>query len=76
VRNERFHLVNNQELYDLDADPLENENVAGVHPDVIANMRRAYGAWWGEARLGMVNELAEGPAVNPFKQLYWLQMPY
>ncbi len=73
VRNERFRLVNNTELYDLDADRGETTNVIDQHPEVVAGMRAAYDAWWQEARAGMSNEDAIGPDVNPFKAAYWSQ---
>ncbi len=73
VRNARFRLVNNSELYDLEADPGETTNVIDQHPDVVADMRGAYDAWWAEARAGMVNEDAVGPKINPIKALYWQQ---
>jgi len=73
VRNARFRFVNNSELYDLKSDPGETTNVIDEHPDVVARMRKAYDAWWAEARQGMVNEDAVGPDVNPIKALYWKQ---
>ena len=39
VRNQRFHLVNNTELYDLPVDPGEKTNVADKHPDVVARLK-------------------------------------
>jgi arylsulfatase A-like enzyme len=73
VRNARFRLVNNRELYDLQSDPGETTNVIDEHPEVVAGMRKAYDAWWAEARRGMVNEEAVGPKINPIKALYWRQ---
>jgi arylsulfatase len=73
IRNQRFRFVNNKELYDLQADPGETRNVVTQHPEMIADMRRAYDGWWIEARRGMVNEEARGPDVNPFKSRYWRQ---
>ncbi len=73
VRNARFRFVNNTELYDLQTDPGETTNVIDQHPQVVAEMRAAYDAWWQEARAGMVNEDVVGPNVNPFKALYWQQ---
>lgn len=73
VRNARFRFVNNVELYDLQSDPAETTNVIEQHSEVVADMRRAYDAWWQEARAGMVNEDAMGPDANPFKALYWRQ---
>ncbi|MEX2316636.1 MAG: arylsulfatase, partial [Pirellulales bacterium] len=73
VRNGRYRFVNNLELYDLESDPGETTNVIDGHPQVVAEMRNAYDAWWSEARRGMVNEDAVGPKINPMKALYWEQ---
>jgi arylsulfatase len=75
VRNERFRLVNNVELYDVKADPGEKRNVIGEHPEEVARMRAAYDAWWAEILPCLENEDAVGPKVNPFKDEYWRQFP-
>jgi len=56
VRKGRFKLVDNTDLYDLEADPGEKRNVLKDHPDVVADLRAAYDAWWDEALTHMVNE--------------------
>ena len=73
IQNARFTLVNNQELYDLKADPGESKNVLTEHPDVVAKLRAAYNQWWEEVQPLLVNENAVGPKMNPFKELYWKQ---
>jgi arylsulfatase len=73
VRNSRFRLVNNKELYDIKADPGETTNVIDQHPRAVAAMRAAYDQWWEEVLPAMENEDAVGPAQNPFKVLYWKQ---
>lgn len=73
IRNRRFRLVNNQELYDLDADPGETTNVIEQYPYVVATLRVAYDEWWESILPRLVNEDAVGPPVNPFKDLYWKQ---
>ena len=73
VRNARFQLVNDKELYDLKADPGETRNVIAEHPEVVAKMRAAYDQWWSEILPALENENAIGPKVNPFKELYWKQ---
>jgi arylsulfatase A-like enzyme len=75
VRNTRFRLVNNQQLYDIQADPGETTNVIGRHPEVLAAMRAAYDRWWAEVLPCLENEDAVGPKVNSFKELYWRQFP-
>ena len=73
VRNNRFQLVNNSELYDLKVDPGEMTNVIAEHVEVVAKMRGAYDRWWSEILPTLENEDAVGPSVNPFKELYWKQ---
>lgn len=73
IRNTQFRLVENKELFDLQADPGETTNVIEQHPEVVAKLRAAYDTWWDEVQPLLVNEDAIGPAVNPYKELYWKQ---
>ncbi|MHB8902737.1 MAG: arylsulfatase, partial [Thermoguttaceae bacterium] len=73
IQDSRFSLVNNRELYDLKADPGETRNVIAEHPDEVAKLRAAYDRWWDEVQPLLVNENAVGPAINPFKELYYKQ---
>ncbi len=73
IRDARFSLVNNTELYDLKADPGQARNVLAEHPEVVARLRAAYEAWWREVVPSLENDEAVGPAVNPFKARYWRQ---
>ena len=73
IRNHRFTLVNDRELYDLRADPGESRNVLAEHPGEVAVLRAAYDEWWKDVLPRLVNETAVGPKVNPFKELYWKQ---
>ncbi len=73
IQNSRFTLVNNEELYDLKADPGETRNVIAEHPDVAAALRTAYDQWWSDIQPLLVNENAVGPKMNPMKELYWKQ---
>ncbi len=74
IRNHRFKLVNNEELYDLAADPAESRNVISEHPLVAARLRLAYEHWWAEVLpSALASDMATGPKVNPFKEAYWVQ---
>ncbi|MHC4476396.1 MAG: arylsulfatase [Planctomycetota bacterium] len=73
VRNQRFRLVNNEELHDIQNDLGETENVIEKFPDVVAEMRRAYDRWWNEVLPAMVNEDAPHAEENPFRVLYLKQ---
>lgn len=46
ARSQRWKLVDGKELYDILADPAETKNVADEHPDVVAQMRKGYEAWF------------------------------
>jgi arylsulfatase len=73
VRNSRYRLVNNRELFDLQTDPGESHNVIADHADVVGKLRAAYDSWWDEALPALENENAVGPKYNPFHVLYWRQ---
>lgn len=46
VAQGRWRLVNRDELYDLETDPGQRQDVAAAHPGVVAALRDAYEAWW------------------------------
>ncbi|MDR3623272.1 MAG: arylsulfatase [Paludisphaera borealis] len=70
IRDDRYALVNNTELYDLQTDPGQKTDVAAAHPDVLARLRQAYKAWWLDVLPRLENEDAVGPKVNPYKEWY------
>jgi arylsulfatase A-like enzyme len=65
VRNEEWRLVG-KKLFNIDEDPLETKDVASEHPEVAAEMLKAYGKWWDEVRPLMVNEDAPLDIGKPF----------
>ena len=71
IRDARFKLVNDSELYDLRADPGETRNAIGEHPEVVGRLRREYERWWTEMLPQLEHEWVIGPGVNPFKAAYW-----
>ncbi len=62
VMTDRWRLVNGKELHDVKADPGQRTNVATAHPDVVAELRAAYEAWWNgtSARFGEYCEIVLG----------------
>jgi arylsulfatase A-like enzyme len=74
IRNQRFRLVNETELFDMEHDPGQKANVIDQHPEVVAAMRVAYDRFWKEARPLMVNETAPMSPTRPFHELYRQQM--
>ena len=55
----RWRLVDNTSLYDLSTDPRQTRNEMTRYPDVVAQMRSYYEAWWAEV----------APTVNTFSRL-------
>jgi len=79
VREGRWSLVNTQnkpeawELYDIEADPGEQHNLASKHPDVVQRLANTYDNWWQQVQPDLVNEDVDGPAENPFRTAFWQQ---
>ena len=64
----QWRLVHGTELYDVNADRAQEHDVASTHPEIVANLRRRYEAWWStvEPRLNDFVPLSVGAAAqNP-----------
>jgi len=48
VMNDRWRLVNGEELYDLSADPKQVKDLAAEYPDVVRQMRGEYDGFWND----------------------------
>ena len=48
VMTSRWRLVNGEELYDIKADPGQQQDVAPSHPQVVKRLRDFYDSWWAE----------------------------
>lgn len=74
VRNEKWRLVglseNKISLYNIQTNPDERINVAGQHPEVVANLLNSYENWWNEARPLMVNDGIKQDKTLFFKKAY------
>ena len=46
ARNQRWKLVNGQELYDLASDPAESKDLSAEQPAIAAKLRQEYEAWF------------------------------
>src|SRR5262249_51223966 len=73
IRNGRYTLVNNAELYDLEGDRGEHKTLTAAPPEAAAEPRAAYDRWGADVPPRLENEDAVGPKVNPFKERYWKQ---
>jgi len=75
VRSARYSLVNTGlrkkwELYDIQSDPGEKQDIAAGHANVIRAMDAAYEKWWDEILPLLENENAVGPKTPPFQELF------
>jgi arylsulfatase A-like enzyme len=46
VMTDRWRLVNGTELYDVQADPGQTDDLASVQAKVVRNLRERYDTWW------------------------------
>jgi arylsulfatase len=72
VRDQRYSLVNNKELYDLKNDLAQKHNIIAEHPAITARLKAGYDAWWKSLDKSFVNESAylTAPKKNAFKELW------
>jgi arylsulfatase len=80
VRNSRWAMVSetggaepNWQLFDLQTDYAQKNNVLSQHPEVAQELSAAFDTWWSESLPLMVNEQVFGPRINPFWALYFDQ---
>ncbi len=57
---DRWRLIQDRELYDVQADPGQKQNVLADHPEVTAKMRAHYKRWWAGV----------APRVNEFSPIH------
>ena len=48
VLTNRWRLVSGTELYDIKADPGQQEDIASQHPEVVSRLRNEYEDWWSD----------------------------
>jgi hypothetical protein len=67
VMTDRWRLINGTELYDIEADPGQKRDLAAAHPDLVAELRRHYEAWWRslEPAFDEYVRIGVGGAENP-----------
>ncbi len=68
VMTSRWRLINGKQLYDIKADPGQQNDVATGHPQVVSRLTAFYDAWWQELLPTFSNDTAiylGHPADNP-----------
>ena len=74
LRNQQYRFVNNSELFDMQTDPGQTQNIIDQHPDVVEQFRTFYSQWWLDTKPLLVNESAPMSATRPYHELYQQQM--
>ena len=46
IATEKWRLINGGELYDIQADPGQHNNIAAQHPDVVNDLTKKYDDYW------------------------------
>lgn len=66
---QRWRLVHDRELYDLDKDPAQTNNVIERHPDVVQKLRAHYDQWWAkvEPNLDRFQPISVGGPEDPVR---------
>jgi len=72
VRSQKFRLVET-ELYDMEKDPNQTVDVSDQYPELVADMRKQYEAFWDEVRPLMINENVPLAKERPFHVDYFAQ---
>ena len=75
VRDSRYSLVRGGkgwELYGMEKDIGQKQDIAAKHPEIVKKMSVAYDEWWRKVRPNLVNEdsFKTAPKTNPFKEAY------
>ena len=56
VMDASWRLINGQELYNIDEDLGQTNDVAAQHPEVVARLRESYNKWWVSLQEQRVNQ--------------------
>jgi arylsulfatase A-like enzyme len=78
VMSQKWRLVNGKELYDIKADPGQENDLVSKHPDQVKRLTAFYDEWWAEIEptFAMTTEIYVGHAEHPVVSLTghdWIQ---
>ena len=48
VMTQCWRLINGKELYDIQADPVQKNDIAEANPQVVEKLRQSYEQWWAD----------------------------
>jgi len=70
IRTKKWRLVDNKNLYDIENDPNQTQELSLEYPDVVKELSKKYDQWWESALPLMVNEGLPKVTHHPFHILY------
>lgn len=78
VMSEHWRLINGKELYKIDKDPGQQNDISSKHPEQVKKMRDFYEAWWAELEptFSQTTEIYIGHADHPVVSMTshdWIQ---
>lgn len=62
-----WRLIDGEQLYNLERDPGQQRDIAGMYPDLVAELRQDYEAWWNslEPAMQRIVRIVLGGGENP-----------
>ena len=57
VMTDKWRLVNGKELYDINEDKVQKNDIANKHPEVVLELREEYEKWWDVVSVQFENEI-------------------
>jgi hypothetical protein len=71
VMTDRWRLVNGEELYELENDPKQSNDVAAQHPEVVERLRGQYDRFWSDVSRehGLTSYMVVGSDKSPIVTL-------
>ncbi|MBE0653777.1 MAG: arylsulfatase [Bacteroidales bacterium] len=70
IMNDRWHLIKGEELYNMETDPGQVNDIADQHPDIVAELRDAYENWWSDVSVAFdiyCDIIIDTEKENPFR---------
>lgn len=65
VMRGKWRLIDGHELYDIDADREQRNDIAGDHPDIVAQLREDYEDWWTKVSVKFEDPIPLSVGANP-----------
>ncbi|MGN6494333.1 MAG: arylsulfatase [Agriterribacter sp.] len=67
VMHKKWRLINGKELYDLEKDPSQKQDIASENSEIVNKLKGFYDEWWGETEPALTSypRMIVGSSVQP-----------